>query len=257
MKNFSTGLVSITFRPLAPQEIVDLVVQAGQEGIEWGGDVHVPHGDLARAQAVGKLTRDAGLEVAAYGSYYRLGEPAKNPEPCALLDTAVALGAPTVRVWAGARGSADADDAYRRNVEDDARRLGAMARERGLRIALEFHGNTLTDTAASASALLDALPPDTLDTLWQPPNGMDADDCLRDLDQVLPRVSNAHVFHWGSGWADRFPLAKGWDRWQRYLQRLGENAVPRWLLLEFVKGDDPAQYLRDASTLRDWLTTAG
>jgi hypothetical protein len=43
-----TGLVSITFRQLSPPAIIDLVRQAGLEGIEWGGDVHVPHGDLGR-----------------------------------------------------------------------------------------------------------------------------------------------------------------------------------------------------------------
>ena len=33
------GLVSITFRPLSPREIVDLVAEAGLKAIEWGGVV--------------------------------------------------------------------------------------------------------------------------------------------------------------------------------------------------------------------------
>ena len=45
-----TGLVSVTFRKLEPAEIVDLVKQAGLQGIEWGGDIHVPHGDIQRAK---------------------------------------------------------------------------------------------------------------------------------------------------------------------------------------------------------------
>ena len=73
------GLVSASFRALAPGEIVDLVAQAGLAGIEWGGDVHVPHGDVACAREVYRRTVDAGLTVCSYGSYYRAG----TGEPCA------------------------------------------------------------------------------------------------------------------------------------------------------------------------------
>lgn len=35
--------------------------------------MHCPHGDTARALQLRELTRAHGLEVGAYGSYYRLG----------------------------------------------------------------------------------------------------------------------------------------------------------------------------------------
>ena len=38
-----SGLVSITFRKLTVEKIIELVKEAGLQGIEWGGDVHVPH----------------------------------------------------------------------------------------------------------------------------------------------------------------------------------------------------------------------
>ena len=66
------GLVSVTFRQLAPREIVQLAAAAGLRGIEWGGDIHVPHGDLQAARAVRDITAAAGLQVLAYGSYFRL-----------------------------------------------------------------------------------------------------------------------------------------------------------------------------------------
>ena len=59
------GLVSITFRQLQPREIITLVQKSGLKGIEWGGDVHVPHGNLHAAREVGHMTREAGLTVAA------------------------------------------------------------------------------------------------------------------------------------------------------------------------------------------------
>ena len=64
----TTGLLSVTFRKLTPPEIVGLVRQAGLAGIEWGGDIHVPHGNLDRAREVRQMTLDAGITIAAYGS---------------------------------------------------------------------------------------------------------------------------------------------------------------------------------------------
>ena len=129
-----SALVSITFRKLSPAEIIGLVKQAGLDGIEWGGDVHVPHGDVARAGEVRRMTEDAGLQVSAYGSYYRVG----HEEPCPfeqIVETAVALGAPDIRVWAGKQGSEASDAAYRNLVVDTSRRiadLGAYIASKGL-----------------------------------------------------------------------------------------------------------------------------
>jgi 3-dehydroshikimate dehydratase len=63
-----TGLLSVTFRQLVVEDIIPLVVQAGLDGIEWGGDIHVPHGEVKRAEVVGRLTRDAGLQVGGLAS---------------------------------------------------------------------------------------------------------------------------------------------------------------------------------------------
>ncbi len=106
------GLVSVTFRKLTPREIVTAAVQAKLQGIEWGGDVHVPHGKIDVAREVAAMTRDAGLAISSYGSYYRLGDEAKDLLP-RVIETAIALGAPVVRVWAGRVGSKDATAAMR------------------------------------------------------------------------------------------------------------------------------------------------
>ena len=67
------GLVSVSFRQLPAEEIVRLCAECGLEAVEWGGDIHVPHGDCATAEKVSGLTEAAGLRTAAYGSYYRCG----------------------------------------------------------------------------------------------------------------------------------------------------------------------------------------
>jgi len=255
-ENFKTGLVSISFRERSAAELIEEVVKAGQQGIEWGGDVHVPHGDILKAEQVARWTRDAGLESAAYGSYYRLAEP-DSPEKEAVLDSAEALGVPTIRVWAGKKASQDASEDYRQAVKEDLRDLCTLADKRNLRISLEYHGNTLTDTIDSAVDFLADLPLPNLDSLWQPPNSQPEDICEKSLTSILPRISNVHVFHWGKGaFQDRYPLKDGIARWSSYFELLQADTKPRWALMEFVKDDALAQYHDDARVLRGMLREA-
>jgi sugar phosphate isomerase/epimerase len=244
------GLTSVTFRRLAPEEIVRWAAEAKLAAIEWGGDIHVPPGDLAAARRAADLTRAAGLEVASYGSYYRLGQ--EPPDLFArVLETAIALGAPIIRVWAGRLGSESANAAFRTAVAEDGRRIADMAAAEGLRIATEWHGNTLTDTAASASALFDAVGHPALCTYWQPRSNLPPEECLRDFQAALPCLTGLHVFHWSP--EGRLPLAAGEAAWKRYLAAAA-GAGDMFAHLEFVIGDDPRQMLSDAATLRGWLS---
>ena len=248
------GLVSITFRALSPSEVIALVVQAGLQAIEWGGDIHVPHGDVPRATEVARLTREAGLSTAAYGSYYRLGESeGKGLSFTSVLDSAVALGAPTIRVWAGCKGSAEVTPEERQSIVDDALRVANLAQARGVTISLEYHGGTLTDSRDSVAQLAKELAHPAIDFLWQPTNGEDEESCIARLHDILPRVCHIHVFHWWPTAAERRPLVEGESRWLRYLDIIRSTGKPMPCLLEFVQGDSPEAFLRDAATLRRWL----
>jgi 3-dehydroshikimate dehydratase len=247
------GLVSITFRALAPEEIIRLVAEAGLQSIEWGGDIHVPHGEVNRARDVGRWTREAGLMVAAYGSYYRLGGGKDVPSFEKVLASAVGLGAPTIRVWAGVKGSADYSPEERRMVIDDALRVAEMAARSGITISLEYHGGTLTDTRESVQSLLGELAHPNIEFLWQPSNGEPVEACALRLIDVLPRLRNVHVFHWWPTAAERHPLSEGEARWRTYVDIVRETGKPVDFLLEFVVKDSPGQFLADAAILRRWL----
>ena len=54
-------------RKESPEAIVAAAAQAGLQGIEWGGDIHVPCGDIENAKRVSALTEAAGLQTLAYG----------------------------------------------------------------------------------------------------------------------------------------------------------------------------------------------
>ncbi len=247
------GLTSVTFRKLPPAKIIVLAVDSGLEGIEWGGDVHIPPSDTATAQRIGAQTREAGLETPSYGSYYRLGVSSKE-EGDRVLESAVELGASVVRVWAGNIGSAEASAELRSAMIEDALSLAERADSRGVRIACEWHGGTLTDTLESAMNLLEAIDHPTFGTYWQPRNGQPVESRLSDLEIISPHLMGLHVFQWGVG-GERQPLSAGEDIWPPCLDQVAKACLnPLFAHLEFVAKDDPQQMREDAATLQRWIT---
>jgi sugar phosphate isomerase/epimerase len=233
---------------MSPRQIVEITTKAGLDAIEWGGDIHVPHGSLSAAREVKRVTDDAGLAVAAYGSYYRAGQDESGFET--VLETAVELGAPTVRVWAGSKGSDEADESYRRSIVEDSRRIGDLAAAAGLTISHEFHGGTLTDTNQSAIELLKEVSQKSVKAYWQPAVGMDSEYRLAGLKAVLPWLTNVHVFHWGDIPTDRKPLSEGAAEWKRYLECVSSTERDHFALIEFVQDDDPDKFIQDAEMLK-------
>ena len=253
------GLVSITFRQLSVEKIVRIVSEAGLEGVEWGGDVHVPHGDIKRAGEVKRMTSDSGLETSAYGSYYKFQEhnrdsATKGPEMEAVLDSAEALGAPSIRIWAGEIGAAEASDSWWGTVVEKTKEFAHHASRRGMRIDFEFHSNTLTDTNESTKKLLEDISHPGVQTLWQPSLGVSKKTQLEGLKMLQNVISNIHCFYWGpGGWLDKRLLVEGHSVWSDYLAILRQTGRERWISLEFVKDNAIENFMHDAQTLKRWL----
>lgn len=247
------GLASVTLRNLAVADVLKYARAAGLKAIEWVSDTHVPPGDLANAAEVKARCDDAGIVVAGYGSYWRAGEASRNTHPIeTVVETAVALGAPTVRIWAGAKGSEGAYESYRSQVVDDARRAAKAAADAGLTASFEFQANTLNDTCDSALQLLDAVGNPALRTYWQPDYSVEFDDRIRALEMLVRQISNIHVFHSPGG--QRAPLSRGRNDWRKYLQYLADRSGPHFVLLELVERDYPENLARDAAELHDILS---
>lgn len=242
-----TGLVSVSFRKLAPSEIVKLVKDAGLDGIEWGGDIHVPHGDTARAAEVFKITEDGGLKVAAYGSYYRVGCNTNNKPFEAVLETAAALHTPVIRVWAGDRASADADEAYWEKFVSESREIAELSDEAGINVSFEYHPNTLTDTPESAERLMREINHHNAKSYWQPEAGGDAEFWLASLKGIIPWLTNVHVN------CAAMELDSMYDAWARYFDVLKELEGDRYCMIEFVKGGSEEQFFKDARVLRQFI----
>ena len=252
---FISGLVSISFRKFDIDKVIEMVKKAGLEAIEWGGDVHVPHGDIARAKEVRDKCDEAGIILPSYGSYYwAAGENEDNPDFADVLEAGKVLGVKTIRIWAGTRGSVDADAEYRTAVAEDIKRVAALSTQVGISVSLEFHGGTLTDTRESTLALMPEVPDSNIKFYWQPPVGSSVADKVETITLMEQRVSNIHVFHWNmvDGRHNRLSLCEGIDQWTQYFAAL-DSIQPRVAMLEFVKKDDESQFYQDAEVLKKLL----
>lgn len=248
------GLVSVTFRQYSVDEVVGLVAETGLQAIHWGGDVHVPVGDHAAARWAATRCSQEGIEIEAYGSYYVAGrsDPGSFTD---VLETAVALGAPRIRVWAGDAASADASQHYRTVVADDLRRCADTAAERGVAVVLEYHARTLTDELSSALRLFEQVDHEAVESYWQPTADPSVSASQHEVAALLPKLTGVHMFSWGSGgYTDRLALADHDTLWRTVLGQMNTEDSPRHALLEFVQDDAPQNFRRDAKTLLGWLS---
>ena len=118
------GLVSATFKTESPDYVLDALQKADLHAVEWSENWHIPAGDTHLAAELRERTLAQGAEVAAYGSYYRLGENA-SPEKDFLptLQNAAALHAPLIRIWGGGTASADKSPCVAHSVAPTATKI--------------------------------------------------------------------------------------------------------------------------------------
>ena len=245
------GLVSVTFREKKPEEIIELCVKNKLRAVEWGENAHVMPGDPEGAAALKEKTLAAGLTVAAYGSYYRLCT-GMDFEPT--LASAKALGAPLIRVWAGNIPSEEADESYRASAAREAARIAGQAEGEGIKIAFEWHKNTLTDTNESAMDLLKRANHPNLYCLWQPTVALNMEQRCEGIRLLGDRLLNLHTYYWPEGKRGEFAPGKG--EWRQYLSCVPRDK-DRFALLEFVKDNTTEQLERDAKALIELLTEEG
>ena len=246
--NDTLGLVSISFRKHEPAAIVQAVKDAGLTAIEWGGDVHMPHGDVARAAEVRALCDAAGLTLPEYGSYYRAGatDPAVFDGVLAVAET---LGTPVIRFWAGDKPTDGLSGAEYGRIVEDVVRICDLAAAKGIVLCPEWHQGTLTDEYHTALRFFRDVGRPNLQTFWQPNQFRPLAYNLDALAAVLPFVRTVHVFSWQrEKW---LPLAAGAEDWKQYLALL--KTAPRCYMLEFMHDNRLESLPETAATLREWL----
>ena len=243
------GLVSISFRPLSPEKIIEIAKAAGLSAIEWGGDVHVPFGEIETAQRVGEMTRSAGLSIPEYDSYYRVGL-ADHEDFTKAAATARTLGTDCIRVWAYNKNPDEIDEDTYAVIVADAKRMCEEAPD--LTICLECHNNTLTSNYKSALKFLQDVNCENFKMFWQPNQLLSHDENLEACRALLPYIQRVHTFSWEG--KEKYPLAQHTDRWQEYMDILKDSTNATMpLMLEFMHDNNPDTLPETARTLLDWI----
>lgn len=239
-------MVSVTFRSYNIDEVIAAVVRAGLEGIEWGGDIHIPHGDIKKAVYASEACSAAGLKIFSYGSYYRSGQ---RQDFTPILETAVSLGAPNIRLWAGVKGSTDSINEYA-DIISDIQYCADRAAVFGMTIAFEYHSGTLTDNPDSAIELIMKANRKNIFLYWQPDQFKSHEYNICALKKVLPYLSNVHVFTWNNN--AKYPLSEGYSMWMNYIDIIKSDMNQHGLFLEFSPDNTESAFLSDAETLKVW-----
>lgn len=242
------GLVSVTFKEKTAEEVIDLCRKAGLEAIEWSENSHVAPSDEKEAERLYECCKKANLKIAAYGSYFRFGQHENAEERFrASLVCAKAMHAPVIRIWAGRGASEEIDDKTRKEWAEEARKACDLAAEAKIKVALEWHRNTLTDRNESAVRFLKEVSHENLYCLWQPTVALNMQQRTEGIDLIQSCLLNLHTYYWLDG--IRRPFAEGLDEWRQYLSHV-KNDRERYALLEFVMDDSEQQLLEDAESLK-------
>lgn len=225
---FETGLVSVSFRKLTPKEIIDAAAEAGLKWIEWGSDIHAPYDDPARLAEIARLQQESGIGCCAYGTYFRLG--VHDPEDLpGYIRAAKVLGTNILRLWCGDRSPAEYTSAELENLYVQCKKAAQIAENAGVILCMECHHWTLTETAESATTLMETVNSPAFRMYYQPNQYATVEENIRYARLLSPYTENIHVFNWlGDA---KFPLADGLTLWKEYLSCFqGDHK----LLLEFM-----------------------
>lgn len=242
------GLVSISFRHLTPEQVLMHSVKSGIGYIEWGSDSHLPETDLENAKKIAEMTRQNGIEMVSYGSYYKLG---KGMDIVPYLETAKVLGVKIIRIWAGFRGSEKVTAEERAALVQEAKDICKVAQSYDLTLCFEYHPNTLTDNYRSALQLMQEVNLPNCRLYWQPNFKKSQEENVAALKAVLPYVDIIHVFYW-SAQMDQLPLAGGLSVWKEFLQIAKEKDHIQYLL-EFVPEDHEKHLPEESSVFQNLL----
>jgi len=240
---YQNGLVSVSFRKLSPEEILQAMTACGLKYIEWGSDVHAPCTDDARLAEIVELQKKYGVTCCSYGTYFELGVNPMEEFP-AYIRAAKKLGTNMLRVWAGKAKLENQTPEWRKMIVEEAKKAALLAEEAGVIVCTECHRNTMTQTKEFALELMEGVNSPAFRTYWQPNQNASVEENLEYIRLLKPYITNLHVFHWAG--ATPLPLARGTEDWKAYL---AEFTGDRAALLEFMPDGKVESLPGEAQTL--------
>ena len=242
MTKYQLGLVSVSFRAHAPEEILSAMQKAGLTCIEWGSDVHCPP---EKARELASLQEKYGITCCSYGTYFRLGITPME-QLTDYISAAKALGTDILRLWCGDKNSGEYTQQEKAQLFAACKTAAKMAEESGVILCMECHINTYTNTKESALELMQAVGSDRFRMYWQPSQYTTEEENLAYARLLAPYTTHLHVFNWKG--KEKYPLLDAKDIWKQYL---GCFSGDRTLLLEFMPDNKLETLEREAQALKE------
>ena len=244
MNSYRLGLVSVSFRPYTPEDILKAMTKAGLNYIEWGGDVHAPAGDMEKVEQLPTLQKKYGVTCSSYGSYFRIGVSAFDELPC-VVEAAKKLGTNIIRLWAGNEESTAYTGQKKEKFFSECRKIAQFGAQNDVIFCLECHNWTYTDTKETALELMKAVDSPNFRMYWQPNQFKSIEENIAYAKLLSPYTEHIHVFNWKG--EQKMPLCEAVDVWKRYLSAFDTDKT---LLLEFMPHGDIQSLEKEAAALR-------
>lgn len=265
------GVCTVAFKTLKIRQIAEMAAGAGAEGLEiWGQPPHVPYPlDQRACESIRTDAADAGLEIAAFGSYYKPGDDvafngialdAENQVGLATL-----LGTAIIRIWAGTKNGEDTSADERGMVIDGIRKFADVAGDAGISVVLERHGNSLTHGWDAPEHVIEEVGRDNVSLNYQVTHPAAPDDLAArgaaDYRRLLPISSHAHIQNHrrAESGLSRCYLDEGLVDYAGLGRAAAEAEYRGWFMIEFLpddlEGEDTIGALRrDVDYLRGCLS---
>ncbi|MCE5270198.1 sugar phosphate isomerase/epimerase [bacterium] len=235
------GLCTIAFQERPLFEVLELAAQVGFDGVEpWGKPDHVPlNTPDERVREIRAKLDSLGLACSHYGSYVRLGEehPAGEQQTNMKrsLEIADILGTRIVRIWAGDKNSEQLSAADWDRIVEDAKVYCGLAEPKGMQLAMEMHGNTLTNRAAAMVELINKVGSPALKANYQILN--DTEDPYERASVAAPYTVMVHAQNVAPGGGEQQSLiSEGAVDFNRIYGILAAAGFKGYFEVEFVKG---------------------
>ncbi len=244
------ALSSAAFSGADIQTVLEKVVAAGAQGVEWSADGFLSPGDEAAASEAMLATLKAGLTSVSYASGYRLGADGRDAF-LAALRSARALNVPILRL-----GVAPATRARSRVAAflSEARALGDQAGAQGLTLCLGLERGTLLDSCAAAAGLMAELDHPFVKVAWEPDPAARFDDVM---DSFAPLAGAVGLMVVSPGGLDGEADARA-EEWLQYLdaydQQGGSPDMSRPVILRSIPAD-PGRVASTMAAIRAWSKT--
>jgi len=228
-------------------ECIDLFAEIGFDGVEVrvapDGQIDPRDFSASDAENARKRADEAGLEFACLTPYARAFAGSARDEELRLLKRVVEiareLGCPVVRAYGGfVNDEIGRRESWVRTV-DALKEAAAFADERGVRLAIETHGGTMTLSASEAASMVEAVGRENvgilLDYAWVHLAGRESPDAVLRL--ALPRTFHVHAKGWVvSGEKPRCALlGEGDVPWGPFLRSLAESGYGGFVSNEYEK----------------------